>query len=246
MEPSQVKQSLETRREALELFLRERLQIVTSADAAFETLRETLPPAWTAALAAHANAGEAIKALWAEAGPEADRFVGRLVSRLAGLALGVVSNELDRPRLLYLVGNGAGQHESCFVWVAGLPATSEQVHAAQSRLAWRLPQSYVRFASIHNGFLLDGFEAVGPTALDKLVRLSDVLVAGTGELGYAPDDLLWFSGDGSGNAQCYYRAMPVPDEDWLTVDWDHETHELSRPTSLWTYLEDLIVREHGT
>jgi hypothetical protein len=246
MEFSQVKQLLETRREVVELFLRGRLEIVAGTDAAFETWRQKIPAAWAEALAAPVNTEDTLRALWAEAGAEGGGFVSRLVARVAGVALGVVSNAPDQPRLLYLVRNGTDQQTSFFVWVAGLPATPEQVRAAQSRLAWRLPASYVRFAAVHNGFLVDGFEAVGPTALDKLVRLSDVLGAGTGELGYAPDDLLWFSGDGSGNAQCYFRAMPVPDGDWLTVDWDHETRHLSQPISFWGYLEDLVLREHGT
>lgn len=58
--------------------------------------------------------------------------------------------------------------------------------------------------------------------------------------GYAFADLLEVSRDGAGNSQCFLRNEP-DDDDPLTVDWDHETREISGEEPFFEFLDESLL-----
>lgn len=232
-------------REVVEFFVKEPLQLIRRGSKDVIALRNSLPAAWVDALEGRQALAEALQRLWQPAGPDAQPFLQRLIDQTVDVALAASQSPALPPSLLYLNRRQAQDGPHYFAWFAGLPATSVQVSREAARLGVSIPLSYQRFVSVHNGFNVDGHTMVGPAALERLVRLSDLIDAEPAELGYDPKQVLPFSGDGGGNEQCYHLALPLADGDYLTVDWDHETRELNAPMSLWAYLENLVRVETG-
>ena len=54
---------------------------------------------------------------------------------------------------------------------------------------------------------------------------------------YKFDDLLEFFPDGAGNAQCFLRVGTDID---ATVDWDHETWEISEGMSFYDFVDERL------
>jgi hypothetical protein len=58
---------------------------------------------------------------------------------------------------------------------------------------------------------------------------------------YNGADLLEFFPDGTGNAQCFQRRS-TQDAHPLTVDWDHETRELSGESDFFEFVDEHLIR----
>jgi hypothetical protein len=108
-------------------------------------------------------------------------------------------------------------------------------------LGWKLPRPLRALYAIHDGL---GPEGGGIHASRSLIDLGEIMgpiMARQGLVpgGYEFDDLLEFWRDGAGNAQCFHRRYPG-DDDPPTVDWDHETREISGPSSLADFAEEAL------
>lgn len=107
------------------------------------------------------------------------------------------------------------------------------------KYSWSLPKDLGEFYSIHNGFgEID----------DANFILSNEQIAIMGEMmnpickeqrvnpdGYKFDDLLEFFPDGAGNTQCFLRENS---ENNITVDWDHETWEISDKLNFYEFVDE--------
>jgi hypothetical protein len=63
------------------------------------------------------------------------------------------------------------------------------------------------------------------------------------KLDYKFSDLLAYYPDGAGNAQCFYRGDGNENE---TVDWDHETWEISRSSEeegFFEFIDESLIYE---
>ncbi len=242
---TQTEDPWEAAQRAVEFFVRQPLQLIRRGSRGVSELSGTIPAAWLAALSGRQRLAEDLHTLWQPAGPEAQPFVQHLTDQTVDLAMAVAQSPAFTPSLLYLNRRKSENGWHYFTWLAGLPATSLQLSGQSARLGVSIPLSYQRFVAVHNAFCVDGHSMVGPAALERLMRLSDLIDAQPAELGYDTRQVLLFSGDGGGNEQCYNLALPLADDDFMTVDWDHETRELNTPMTLWAYLEDLVQREGG-
>jgi hypothetical protein len=60
-------------------------------------------------------------------------------------------------------------------------------------------------------------------------------IGSTPWINYQPTDLLMFFTDSAGNGQCFHRRSRL-DPEPMTVDWDHETRELSAEEAFFSFI----------
>lgn len=130
--------------------------------------------------------------------------------------------------------------DEIFSWLGYAPLSSNQLRQCKERFGFPLPASYQAFCTVHNGLLRDGWISSGPRPVEKL-RLFE---ADQGK-DVQKERLLAFSGDGAGNEQCYHLHLSADSNDYLTVDWEHESEQMGQPHMFWTYLEALLKSEMG-
>jgi hypothetical protein len=223
----------------LELVLQTETQVLPKGHNALADLSATIPSSWTRVLSSDASIADSIEQIWAPISEYAGDFLRTLVARTVDIAL-VLSSETSLLHLLYVLESSKG---SIFGWLAGLPATEQDIIDCEARLGIRLPESYNLFCQVHNGFSLDGLKTAGPERLSGLFFLSTLLEGEPRSDDF--DRLLAFSGDGAGNEQCYDLTMPTGDGDYVTVDWDHETRETSQPRVFWEYFHKIVTMWNG-
>ncbi|MEM7115489.1 MAG: SMI1/KNR4 family protein [Chloroflexota bacterium] len=142
--------------------------------------------------------------------------------------------------LIYVLQSGEGEKESylCGGSPVNLPTLPDSVREA----GWTLPKQLAELYAIHNGFgmlwPLDLFwnsDCVLPS--NHLRVLAQIFSADMPKsIDYDPNHLLEFFSDGGGNGQYFYR-FDQNDSECSTVDWDHETRELSHPADFWSFVD---------
>ena len=152
---------------------------------------------------------------------------------------------LDNQRwyLIYVLQPEVGQKESylCGGSPVNLPVLPDSVRVA----GWTLPKQLADFYKVHNGFgilwPLDLFwnsDCILPSSHLKILAQTfpaDMPIL----LDYDPNHLLEFFPDGAGNGQYFYR-FDHKDSESLTVDWDHETRELSHQADFWSFIDERL------
>lgn len=122
----------------------------------------------------------------------------------------------------------------------GQPTTSPQLRKEVIELGWTVPNELRLFYQVHNGlgdFSLPWQIAVWDTVLpDWQLRVLGEHSDKEAVTEYDPNDLLEFFPDGGGNGQYFYRAGDSMGDLW-TVDWDHETTEISKPERFWDFVD---------
>ncbi|MCW3071520.1 MAG: hypothetical protein JWO44_1410 [Bacteroidetes bacterium] len=100
---------------------------------------------------------------------------------------------------------------------------------------WTIPDDLAEFYKVHDGFgdLLRSVDLrVMGEMMNPICREQDTLSEG-----YKFDDLLEFFPDGAGNAQCFYRNEAKQTTN-ATVDWDHETWEISGESNFFEFIDE--------
>lgn len=106
------------------------------------------------------------------------------------------------------------------------------------KYGWKIPEDLQRFYAIHDGFGDADAQNILSTAelrvlaeeMDPVCKEQDLFPEG-----YKFSNLLEFCSDGEGNAQCFWRKK-VKEQNPITVDWDHETWELSYKKEFFSFL----------
>lgn len=125
------------------------------------------------------------------------------------------------------------------IYSGGAPDNNPQKNDSLTKFEWAIPQALKEFYSIHNGFgaLEDSVyilsskqisimgEMMNPISKEQNVKPEEYLF----------NDLLEFFPDGAGNAQCFLRKG---DNNNNTVDWDHETWEISEETDFFDFVDN--------
>lgn len=138
--------------------------------------------------------------------------------------------------------------------VVGGPALDEDaLRTVDERLSeyvrsrgWKLPAELRAFYRIHHGMgrlsswglEFDNAGSIYPAEQLSVVGeiMNEIAVEqGFEPQGYAFDDLLAFFEDGAGNSENFFRHG-ADAEPSGTVDWDHETREVSSVRSFWAFL----------
>ena len=124
------------------------------------------------------------------------------------------------------------------IYTGGMPSSVPQENDSLLKFGWTIPEVLKEFYSIHNGFGAKG---------DSKAILSSHHISVMGELmnsiaeeqnetpeGYKFNDLLEFFPDGCGNAQCFLKEDVTGA---CTVDWDHETWEISEKENFYDFID---------
>jgi len=172
---------------------------------------------WQEILGSTPAVSDIIWKVWNPISTDARKLVELLAARTLDIIL--ISETNNRPIALgyvFQIRSTKFKRTYTSAWVAGLPLRQEQ-----ERIDINIPDVYLKFCKIHNGFVLDGNFAIGFLPLQKLRTI-------TTEDG---KKLLEFCGDVLGNSRCFDLTNPSCE----TVDWDHETLQTSNPMSFWDF-----------
>ncbi len=155
-------------------------------------------------------------------------------------------------------GYGAQSRPVLSVLVGAPPLDSARLATIDERLpdyvrkaGWKVPPELRELYAIHHGlgrlaswgFRYDNAGSIYP--VEQLSLLGEIMNSIAEEQNFQPDgycfdDLLTFFEDGAGNGQNFLRREGNVVG---TVDWDHETREISyAPTSFWSFLEESPMR----
>ena len=118
------------------------------------------------------------------------------------------------------------------VYSGGMPHLSPKPNKNLLSYNWDIPKALKSFYEIHNGFAEINYgDAIGVLDNDSIYVLAKYMKEVSKEIneepeGYVFEDLLLFYPDGGGNGQCFFKK-----NSGSTVDWDHETWEISGKTT---------------
>lgn len=128
--------------------------------------------------------------------------------------------------------------------VGGAPNVAPRLPQRAASLGWVVPRSLRTLYQVHDGL---GANGSGILACRHLVDLGEIMDPIAAEQDFIPDgyrfqDLLEFRPDGSGNCQAFHRQSR-DESDPPTVDWDHETREISGTTPFFDYADEELLRQ---
>lgn len=231
---------------ALEMFLQAKVRVVFRDDMALAKLNGEIPFTWEQLLLSDLPTRQVIGQLWKPLEQYANAFVEILANSTLNLAI-VLSPEKTFPISLFYVAKLAWRDQIFFEgWLGGLPTSDRDLAKCETRLNFSLPVSYKLFGNVHNGFLKNGNQGNGLLPVESLSFLHRKDLPEDLSLlhdSFSDDELLSFYRDGAGNQQSYHLSMPHGSGDYMTVDWDHETREISNPQAFWLFLERFIEEE---
>lgn len=129
-------------------------------------------------------------------------------------------------------------------YIGGAPKQNIQPNENLTKYSWGIPNDLQTFYSIHDGFgeLYDGMNLIYQAKdLDVLVSVFEGLPEDMKfkPEGYKLEDLLEFFPDGAGNVQCFIRNSNGNN---TTVDWDHETREISDEIDFFSFIDQTMSR----
>lgn len=120
------------------------------------------------------------------------------------------------------------------VYYGGEPTAYPQLREELGSHGWWIPHELKELYQVHNGFGKLAYSRISILPDRKLTLLSEYFFPDE-EVAYNPNDLLEFFPDGAGNAQFFHRA--TGGKPMRTIDWDHETRELSNPEEFWGFID---------
>jgi hypothetical protein len=127
------------------------------------------------------------------------------------------------------------------VYTGGAPNPDPLINEHLKKYQWEIPQDLKEFYQVHNGFgeMDDANFIVKNEDLRVMAEMMDPICAEQNHYpeGYFFRDLLEFFPDGAGNAQCFFR---LKNNRYTTVDWDHETWEISEPVGFFEFINQLM------
>ncbi|MYM27195.1 hypothetical protein GTP58_02530 [Duganella sp. CY15W] len=148
-------------------------------------------------------------------------------------------------KLVYLVDRALYDGRPYYeLIVGGTPNSSPRLSDRAQSLGWGVPKSMNKLCLVHDGF---GALDSGILTSRYLVDLGELMDPIAKEQGFVSDDyefqdLLEFSSDGAGNCQAFHRRSR-DDLDPLTVDWDHETREISGETPFFEFADEMLLTQ---
>lgn len=123
------------------------------------------------------------------------------------------------------------------------PEPNVKLPKALAKAGWKMPEDLLEFYGVHGTF--GDVKAVLRNDDTHAIAAASTLEASLAfleekreewEVGYSFFDLLPFFEDGAGNSQNFYKADPVGNT-YITVDWDHETKEISGGVMLEEFID---------
>ena len=180
-------------------------------------------------------------------GTEVDVAIDTLFASIAGEIPNLVATLKDRCKYLYAERRGETWMLHYFldmalydgrshfvIYSGGEPNENPMANASLVKYQWDVPNDLKRLYAIHDGLgpiLGSGDISVMAQVMDPICEDQNFF-----PVGYQFADLLEFHPDGCGNAQCFLRQG----DQYMTVDWDHETREISSEDSFFEYLDERL------
>jgi hypothetical protein len=123
------------------------------------------------------------------------------------------------------------------VFTGGEPNLNPSLNDNLKQYNWNIPKDLKKFYKIHDGFgeIYDANFVMNSKDIRIMAELMDSICEEQNSFpeNYSFDNLLEFFPDGAGNAQCFYRFKSNIN---ITVDWDHETWELSNQMGFFDFI----------
>lgn len=119
------------------------------------------------------------------------------------------------------------------IYTGGLPNPNAIRNKNLIEFDWSIPLDLQEFYSIHDGFTF----VLSSEQIKVMAEIMNPIIEEQkiSPEGYNFDDLLEFFPDGAGNAQCFIR---IEEKNNSTVDWDHETWEISEPIGFYEFIDE--------
>lgn len=127
------------------------------------------------------------------------------------------------------------------IYTGALPNPAPNINENLRKYGWTIPQDLKKFYSIHDGFgeINNGY-LLSSSEISVLAEIMNPICEKQNfELpkDYKFENLLEFFPDGAGNVQCFYRNNPNS-AFTITVDWDHETWEISNESNFYDFIDE--------
>lgn len=202
-----------------------------------------------------ADAGEVVRQIFAPVWHRAPE----LFARFAFAVRAIYTIEISGTQCLLYACDAEqeyGEPREHLSLVVGGPALSRnELDAVDERLSeyvrscgWSVPSELRELYSVHHGLgRLSSFSGQFDNAgsiypAEQLSVLGEMMNDIAEEQNFEPDgyrfdDLLNFFEDGAGNGENFFRSGPDRPPSG-TVDWDHETRQISAVRSFWDFLRD--------
>jgi hypothetical protein len=129
------------------------------------------------------------------------------------------------------------------VYTGGAPNARPGANEHLQLFHWQLPTDLQAFYQVHNGFgeIYDANYIMASHELRVMAEIMNPICEEENDFpaGYRFEDLLEFFPDGGGNVQCFYRGPGTAANH--TVDWDHETRELSNELPFFAFINQRLA-----
>jgi hypothetical protein len=221
-------------RQELEQLLPEHNRLIPRLDPELAKYSAVLPSSWLPALQDPGDPGQSAALIWHPLLTIARGFIFRLENITVDLKLVVSEDGRLPPYLLYICEYGHSLH----TWLAGSPASEDELRDYEQHLRTNLPGSYRAFLKIHNGFITTDRPELGflPLKQLQLISFTDMDLPGGPTL-----NLLSFSEDRVGQMHAFDLNAPNGNRDFLTGVWDAGKLSLGELKSFWSYLKDFSI-----
>ena len=127
------------------------------------------------------------------------------------------------------------------IYTGGNPNSDAEPNKMLLKYDWTLPTELKAFYAIHDGFGAnpDSIFVLSSEQLSVMAEMMNPIVVeqGVSPEGYLFEDLLEFFPDGAGNGQSFIRTK---ESNSFTVDWDHETWEISEPKGFFQFIDQRL------
>jgi hypothetical protein len=126
--------------------------------------------------------------------------------------------------------------------LGGAPNATPHLSERAASLGWIIPASLARLCAVHDGFGAADSGILTSASLVDMGQMMDAICEQQNAKpdGYVFQDLLEFLPDGAGNCQAFHRRRSG-DLDPPTVDWDHETWEISGEMPFFSFADERLM-----
>jgi len=122
-----------------------------------------------------------------------------------------------------------------------MPLSEPKENPNLIKYEWTIPKDLKEFYSVHNGFG-EIYDAGFILSNEEIKVMGEMMNPICQKQNINPDEysfnnLLEFLPDGGGNAQCFLKDETGNNK---TVDWDHETWEISEEENFYEFIDERL------
>lgn len=215
---------------ALEMHYQAKVKLIMSGESEALNQFQKIPHTWYACLNQNLSKKEGIFRIWQELNYIPADLLNHFSKKAYGVGLVASGNHKSIIGLSYIFRQEEKSKLFYSSWIGGPPATHADFQEFHELSNIQLPQSYVEFCKVHNGFIQNGNLSLGFSPIREL---------------NLQQQWMPFYEDGFGNARGYNLNQPTENGDFMTYDWDHESKEFSNPQTFWEFVTEFFSTRFG-